>query len=195
MELELKTSEELEIVKTKIYDIDGEKVIFDFDLARLYGIETKVLNQAVKRNLSRFPDDFMIYIDNQKLTNLKSQIVTSSWGGSRKGAYAFTEHGVAMLSSVLRSPVAIQINIMIMRAFVHYRRFGALATSQDSIEQLAISFEELKLDIEDIMKDQNDINENTRARLEIIERTLAALQPTIHNRSNKIGFKQNSNGS
>ena len=69
MELELKTSEELEIVKTKIYDIDGEKVIFDFDLARLYGIETKVLNQAVKRNLSRFPDDFMIYIDNQKLTN------------------------------------------------------------------------------------------------------------------------------
>ena len=74
MEPELKTSEELEIVKAKIYDIDGEKVIFDFDLARLYGIETKVLNQAVKRNLTRFPADFMIYVDNQRLNNLKSQI-------------------------------------------------------------------------------------------------------------------------
>ena len=66
-----------------------------------YGIETKVLNQAVKRNLTRFPADFMIYVDNQRLNNLKSHFVTSSWGGSRKGAYAFTEHGVAMLSSVL----------------------------------------------------------------------------------------------
>ena len=148
MEPELKTSEELEIVKAKIYDIDGEKVIFDFDLARLYGIETKVLNQAVKRNLTRFP------ADNQRLNNLKSHFVTSSWGGSRKGAYAFTEHGVAMLSSVLRSPVAVQINIMIMR-------------------------------------DQNDINENTRFRLDMIERALAELQPKDNDRSRKIGFKQN----
>ena len=154
MEPELKTSEELEIVKAKIYDIDGEKVIFDFDLARLYGIETKVLNQAVKRNLTRFPADFMIYDDNQRHNNLKSQNVTSSWGGSRKGAYAFTEHGVAMLSSVLRSPVAVQINIMIMR-------------------------------------DQNDINENTRFRLDMIERALAELQPKDNDRSRKIGFKQN----
>ena len=154
MEPELKTSEELEIVKAKIYDIDGEKVIFDFDLARLYGIETKVLNQAVKRNLTRFPADFMIYVDNQRLNNLKSHFVTSSWVGSRKGAYAFTEHGVAMLSSVLRSPVAVQINIMIMR-------------------------------------DQNDINENTRFRLDMIERALAELQPKDNDRSRKIGFKQN----
>ena len=154
MEPELKTSEELEIVKAKIYDIDGEKVIFDFDLARLYGIETKVLNQAVKRNLTRFPADFMIYVDNQRLNNLKSHFVTASWGGSRKGAYAFTEHGVAMLSSVLRSPVAVQINIMIMR-------------------------------------DQNDINENTRFRLDMIERALAELQPKDNDRSRKIGFKQN----
>lgn len=154
MEPELKTSEELEFVKAKIYDIDGEKVIFDFDLARLYGIETKVLNQAVKRNLTRFPADFMIYVDNQRLNNLKSHFVTSSWGGSRKGAYAFTEHGVAMLSSVLRSPVAVQINIMIMR-------------------------------------DQNDINENTRFRLDMIERALAEMHPKDNDRSRKIGFKQN----
>ena len=154
-----------------------------------YGIETKVLNQAVKRNLTRFPADFMIYVDSQRLNNLKSHFVTSSWDGSRKGAYAFTEHGVAMLSSVLRSPVAVQINIMIMRAFVHYRRFGSKAAAQESIDQLKASFEELKTDIEEIMKDQNDINENTRFRLDMIERALAELQPKDNDRSRKIGFK------
>ena len=92
------------------------------DLAELYGVEPKVLVQAVKRNKDRFPKDFMFQLTNQEFTNLKSQIVTSSWGGIRRAnPYAFTEQGVAMLSSVLRSKRAVQVNIAIMRAFVKLR--------------------------------------------------------------------------
>ena len=105
-----------------IYYIRGQKIILDEDLAGLYGVETKVLNQAVKRNLERFPEDFMFRLTNQEVLNLKSQIVTSSWGGRRKLPIAFTEQGVAMLSSVLRSPQAVKVNIEIMRAFIKLRQ-------------------------------------------------------------------------
>jgi hypothetical protein len=106
--------------------IRGEKVLLDSDLADLYGVETKVLNQAVKRNIERFPEDFMFQLTNNekdKVTNLRSQIVTSSLhGGRRTLPHAFTEQGVAMLSSVLRSPHAVEVNIAIMRTFVQLRR-------------------------------------------------------------------------
>jgi hypothetical protein len=106
-----------------IWFIRGEKVILDSDLAALYGVETRVLMQAVKRNISRFPPDFMFSLSDAEIRNLKSQIVTSSsWGGKRKTPYVFTEQGVAMLSSVLRSERAVQVNIAIMRAFVQLRR-------------------------------------------------------------------------
>ena len=103
--------------------IRGHKVMLDADLAALYGVETKALNQAVRRNIERFPDDFMFQLSSDEMKNLRSQTVTaSSWGGRRTRPYAFTEQGVAMLSSVLKSPRAIQVNIEIMRAFVRLRQ-------------------------------------------------------------------------
>jgi hypothetical protein len=112
-----------------VYLIRGEKVLLSPDLARLYGVEPRVLVQAVKRNLSRFPDDFMFQLSADEFKILKSQIVISSWGGSRSRPYAYTEQGVAMLSSVLRSDQAIDVNIEIMRAFVCLRTI--LATHHD----------------------------------------------------------------
>jgi len=117
----------VENIHKAIYLIRGQKVMLSTDLAILYGVAPKVLIQSVKRNRERFPRDFMYQIDAQSFTILKSQIVTSSWGGSRSRPYAFTEQGVAMLSSVLNSPRAIQVNIAIMRAFVNLRH--SLATN------------------------------------------------------------------
>lgn len=113
--------------------------MLDKDLAELYGVETKALNQAVKRNIDRFPTDFMFLPTPQEVTNLKSQFVTSSWGGKRKPSYAFTEHGILMLSSILNSKRAIQVNIQIMRTFTKLR------------EMLA-SNKELRQKIEDMEK-------------------------------------------
>lgn len=106
---------------SQIYYIRGVKVMLDFHLAALYDVETRVLNQAVQRNIERFPEDFMFQLSDNEIKNLTSQIVTSSWGGRRRSPYAFTEQGVAMLSGVLRSGKAIKVNIAIMRAFVQMR--------------------------------------------------------------------------
>ena len=123
-----------EAVENKIYLIRGHKVMLDKDLAMLYQIPTKVLIQAVKRSLKRFPCDFMLILTGQEVTILRSQIVTSRWGGRRYMPYAFTEQGVAMLSSVLNSERAIQVNIAIMRAFVKLRQI--LATHKELAEKL-----------------------------------------------------------
>jgi hypothetical protein len=109
---------DLNIIASKIYEVRGQKVMLDADLAELYGIATKVLNQAVRRNKDRFPEDFMFRISESEYSNLKSHFVTSSWGGKRKPATVFTEHGVTMLASVLRSETAIKMNIAIVRAFI-----------------------------------------------------------------------------
>jgi hypothetical protein len=114
-----------EVIQNKIFLHRGKKVMFDKDLAELYGVETKVLNQAVKRNIDRFPPDFMFLLTLQEVTILKSQFVTSSWGGKRKPSHAFTEHGILMLSSVLNSKRAIQVNIQIMRTFTQLREMLA----------------------------------------------------------------------
>ena len=106
-----------ERIQRCIYMVRGCKVILDNDLAELYGVQTKVLLQAMKRNIERFPADFMFQLSSSEFKILRSQIVTSSWGGRRYAPYAFTEQGVAMLSSVLRSKRAIEINIAIMRVF------------------------------------------------------------------------------
>lgn len=115
-------SEQIDI-QSMIKTVRGQQVILDRDLATLYGVENRVLNQAVKRNSERFPEDFMFQLNKAEDDDLKSQNVTSSWGGRRKLPYAFTEQGIAMLSSVLRSPMAVDVNIRIMRAFVAMRRF------------------------------------------------------------------------
>jgi len=111
----------IERIQKCIYVIRGRKVMLDSDLAELYGVQTKVLLQAVKRNVDRFPADFMFQLSAREFEILRSQIVTSSWGGRRYAPYAFTEQGIAMLSSVLRSKQAIEINIAIMRVFVRLR--------------------------------------------------------------------------
>jgi hypothetical protein len=122
-------------IENAIFLIRDNKVMLDQDLAAMYGVETRVLVQAVKRNLDRFPEDFMFQLSGDEFANLKSQIVTSSWGGRRTRPYAFTEQGVAMLSSVLRSKRAILVNIEIMRTFVRLRRI--LATHEELAHKLA----------------------------------------------------------
>ena len=116
---------QLQTIQSKIYEIRGQRVMLDKDLAELYQVETRVLNQAVKRNIERFPEDFMFQLSSEEWQILKSQIVISSWGGVRKLPYMFTEQGVAMLSSVLRSATAIQVNTNIMRAFIAVRQLIA----------------------------------------------------------------------
>jgi hypothetical protein len=110
-----------EVVISKIYQIRSQKVMLDEDLAELYGVETKRLNEQVKRNIDRFPEDFMFSLNKEEFTNLKSHFATSSWGGRRKLPDVFTEHGVLMLSSVLNSNQAIQVNIQIMRIYTKIR--------------------------------------------------------------------------
>ena len=112
-----------DLVASKIHFFRSEKVLLDSDLAFLYGVETKVLKQTVRRNINRFPQDFMFELTGEEFANLRSQIVTSSWGGQRRPPFAFTEQGVAMLSGILKSPRAIQTNIAIMRTFVALRRW------------------------------------------------------------------------
>ena len=114
-----------ERIANKVLIIRGIKVMLDQDLAELYGVETKILNQAVSRNSDRFPEDFMFRLSKEEFDNLRSQIVTSSWGGRRTPPYTFTEQGVAMLSSVLKSKRAVQVNIQIIRTFTKLRELLA----------------------------------------------------------------------
>jgi len=133
---------ELQIIQSKIFEIRGLKDMLDFDISELYEVETRVLNQAVKRNVIRFPEDFMFQLTNTEFDNLISQSVTSRWGGTRKLPYAFTEHGVTMLASVLRSEKAIEFNIQIVRAFI-------------ALRQYALEYAELNQKIENFMIETN----------------------------------------
>lgn len=178
------------IIQSKIYEIRGQQVMIDKDLAGLYQVEVKRLNESVKRNLKRFPEDFMFQLTTEEWLNLKSQFATSSWGGTRKLPYAFTELGVSMLSSILNSELAIEVNINIMRAFVAVRRFIA-NPPVDRVSKLQNELKELKSYIEEVFTDYNDINEDTRVQLELINRTLAELQAQkrlADSPRNPIGF-------
>lgn len=119
----------IERIAEKIYLIRDQKIMLDSDLAELYEVPTKRLNEQVKRNMRRFPEDFMFQLTKEEFENLKSQFATSSWGGRRALPYVFTEQGVAMLSSVLHSDLAIDINVAIMRAFIRLREM--LSTHKD----------------------------------------------------------------
>jgi len=187
-------------IQNRIYEIRGERVMLDFDLALLYEVETRVLNQAVKRNIKRFPDDFMFQLTSAEFesikfqieainqgtssqivmiggTNLKSQFVTSSWGGTRKLTYAFTEQGVAMLSGVLKSDKAINMNIAIMRAFVDVRKI--LLKQSNLNEQLT----KIK---ERIGEHDVQLNELYDAMENLIDEKIAQLK---WNDRERIGFK------
>jgi len=133
----------IERIQKCIYLIRGRKVLLDSDLAQQYGVETKVLNQAVARHKRRFPSDFMFRLSKEEFNNLRSQIVTSSWGGRRYPPYAFNEQGVAMLSSVLQSRRAIEVNIAIMRTFVKLREILASnAALRRKIEAMERQYDE-----------------------------------------------------
>ena len=162
---------ELEIIKNKIHEIRGHKVMLDFDLAQLYSIENKVLKQAVRRNINRFPDDFMFELSEIEFQSLRSQIVTSNRGGSRYMPFAFTEQGVAMLSSILNSDKAIEINIAIMRTFV-------------TIRQFSLSYDELKTRLEEIEKQFPDIY---KALNYLVDKDN---NPKPRSERNKIGYKK-----
>ena len=153
---------ELLIIQSKIFEIRGYKVILDFDLSEMYRVETKRLNESVKRNIKRFPSDFMFQLSKDEWKNLKSQFATSSWGGTRKLPYAFTEQGVAMLSGLLNSDVAIEVNISIMRAFVAIRNY-VLQQSETSKE------------FEEIWEAINDLSEDNRKEFDDIYLALSEL--------------------
>jgi len=162
---------ELENIKNSILEIRGKKVILDYELAKLYEVETRALKQAVRRNIERFPIDFMFELTEEEMKNLTSQFVTSSWGGTRHQSFAFTEQGVAMLSSVLKSKKAIQINISIMRAFVMMRQWALthqeLSARLDALEQ---QYGQKFSDIEQVLnfliqKDQKKAQQQQRNRI------------------------------
>ena len=169
---------DLQIIQDKIYEIRGQRVMLDFDLAELYGTETKYLKRSVKNNLKRFPPDFMFELTKEKWHFLRCNFSTLNRGRGQHPKYlpfAFTELGVAMLSSVLNSEIAIEVNMGIIRAFVAVRQLIANSPT-DKIAELKNELKELKEYFEEIFTDQNDINEDTRMQLELINQTLAELQ-------------------
>ncbi len=184
---------ELQLIQSKIYEVRGQKVILDRDLAELYNVTTANLNKAVKRNIRRFPDDFMFQLTKAEFDELKTNLIfqngTSNWGGTRKLPYAFTEQGLAMLSGLLNSAIAIKVNINIMRAFVAIRQMITDNSPLKRLSTLEKNFNELKQDLEKIFADYNDINEDTRAQIEAINTTLAELQAKPKNTPRSpVGF-------
>ena len=168
--------------------------MLDFDLAEMYQVETRILNQSVKRNQSRFPEDFMFQLTNEEWEDMSSQFAMTSRAKRPKSALplAFTEHGVVMLSSILRSDIAIQTSVLIVRAFVAIRQLIA-KFPVDRVGQLENQMEELKNYIEEAFTDYNDINEDTRTQLELINQTLAELQAQkaiADKPRNPIGFRK-----
>ena len=174
----LEMSDSLEPIKQKIYEIRGCKVMLDFDLAALYQVETRILNQAVRRNAARFPEDFMFQLTVTEWSDISSQFVMTSRAKRPKSALplAFTEHGALMLSSVLRSNVAIETSIKVTRAFVAIRQALNVLALPTKLTELERNIENLRNEVEDILADQNDINESTRMQLDNITLALAELQ-------------------
>lgn len=164
-----------EVITNKIYLIRGQKVMIDNDLAELYQVETRRLNEQIKRNIGRFPEDFMFRLTIEECENLKSQFATSSWGGRRNEPYAFTEHGILMLSSVLNSERAIAVNIKIMRVYIQ-------------LKEMLLTHKDLLLKIEKIEKKLSNQNQN-------IELVFGYLDQLLEKKENskpitKIGYNK-----
>ena len=186
----------IETIRSRIYEIRGRKVMLDRDLAELYHVETKQLKRQVKRNLTRFPEDFMFELSYEENDALRCQFGTLKRGGHSKYLpYAFTELGIAMLSTVLSSESAIQMNINIMRAFVLMRQaLSELSATNLRVEQLTRRVDDLSHYVEDILRDQNDINEATSLQIDLIQDSLAELHAEKMERDEedsrrRIGFR------
>ena len=183
--------DELQNIQNLIYEVRGVKVMLDKDLAELYHVTTGNLNKAVKRNIRRFPSDFMFQLTKEEWDSLRFQIGILEVGRGKYTKFlphAFTEQGLAMLSGVLNSDIAIDVNISIMRAFVSLRRVAAVVRKGDLLEMR----NDIMSYIDDILADQNDINESTRAQLDAISTALAELQakPSETKTRKPIGFIQ-----
>ena len=168
----------LQLIQSKIYEIRGRKVMLDRDLAELYQVTTGNLNKAVKRNLKRFPPDFMFQLTAEEWEALRFQIGILKNGRGEHTKYlpyAFTEQGLAMLSGILNSDIAINVNISIMRAFVAIRQMIA-SPKTNKIDELEKRMDAIENYIEEVFSDYNDINDDTRMQLELIKQTLAELQ-------------------
>ena len=195
-------------IQNIIYDIRGVKVMLDYDLAAIYGVETRTLNQAVKRNIERFPQDFMFRLTenewekvncNLLSDSMPSQIVIASTDRRNKSAppYAFTEHGAVMLASVLRSPSAVQMSVMVTRAFIAMRQALSSMLSYDlKIEQLSHKVDQLNAHVEEILHGQNNINQlqsqfnnEVALQIEVINDALDQLREKKTEPDNPIGFK------
>ena len=184
--------DELTIIENKIYEIRGQRVMLDFDLAEMYGIETKNLNRAVKRNIERFPEDFMFQLSNEEakrlINSIRCQNGTLSNEWFRYAPFAFTEQGVAMLSGVLRSPQAIEVNINIMRAFVRMRQYLLTHAPKQELDELRQRIEYLE---EDISSDRDSYEKQFDELFSAFAKLSAAIQTrqTPLNRTVVEGFK------
>ncbi len=187
-------SNEMILIQDLIHEIRGKKVMLDFDLARLYQVETRVLNQSVKRNLKRFPSDFMFQLTVEEVREMSSQFVISSKRKDSAPPFAFTEQGVAMLSGLLNSDVAIQANIAIMRAFVRVREYLLAASSVSlKLEELKAKVDLLKQEQEDNLEAMNDLSEDVRHDIDNLYMAIGELSARIEEKKNeprpRIGFK------
>ena len=200
---------ELQLIQNKIFEIRGRRVMLDYDLAEIYEVETKYLKRAVRQNIERFPNDFMFEITQDEYNNLKTslrcKISTSNNDGKRGGIrympFAFTEHGIAMLSGVLHSPIAIQANINIMRSFVAVREYlharasesAEIAQLRERVLLLEQAKDHLKQAIDDNIKAINDLSEDAGKEFETIYDAIGALSvklPKIDEPRRLIGFKR-----
>lgn len=189
---------DIQIIYTKIHNIRGQRVMLDYDLAELYEVETRTLKQAVRRNIERFPDDFMFELSQDEFYNLTSQNVMSSWGGLRHPPFAFTEHGVAMLSGVLRSATAILVNIAIFRAFVALRHHAL--NYQELAQRIAELEKRLGHELADIRETLGRLaneNESRMGEIDALDTALDALFDRLPNENplsieprTPIGFKR-----
>lgn len=165
---------QLQLIQSKIYELRGQRVMLDFDLAELYEVETRLLNQSVKRNIDRFPEDFMFQLDKSEWESLRSQIVILKTGRGRHSKYlplAFTEQGLAMLSGILKSPKAIEVNIAIMRAFVLIRQYALTHKDlTDKLKELENKYDTQFSDVYQALnylleKDKQEIDQKQRKRI------------------------------
>jgi len=189
-------SEDLIIVQNLIYEIRGQKVMLDFDLARLYQVSTGALNQAVKRNIERFPADFMFRLTGEEVQNMMSQFVISSKRKTSTPPFAFTEQGVAMLASVLKSPIAVAASISIMRAFVQVRQYLLTTASMSAeLKELRAKVDLLAMQQEENLAAVNDLSEDVRQDIDNLYLAIGELSSRMEEKKQeprrKIGFQQN----
>ena len=193
-EVAIKGVNDIDVIKNRIYEVRGMRVMLDRDLAELYEVEVKYLKRQVNRNIERFPEDFMFEISHEEYNSLRCQNGTLKSGRGQHAKYmpyAFTEEGVAMLSGILRSPMAIQVNINIMRAFVAIRHaIGAWQGVNLKVEQLSHKVDNLNARVDEILHEQNENNMEMAVQISAINDALDQLREKPSTPRKRIGFKQ-----